>query len=114
MQNSETMSKTLLPVTVPETEIAVATRLGTHSDADASAVSLHGDTTMMERFAARAIGTTTTGRTDAAEGQTTTSGAPGVAKCLLSALIELRKQNRKWILQQTRSTLDYTTFITSQ
>ncbi|UKZ58678.1 uncharacterized protein TrAtP1_000008 [Trichoderma atroviride] len=61
--------------------------------AHASAVSLHSDTMMMEGFAARAIGSTTTVRTDAAEGKTGISTVKGAAKRFLSILAELRKQN---------------------
>ncbi|KAK1245609.1 hypothetical protein MKX08_005238 [Trichoderma sp. CBMAI-0020] len=83
-----------------DTQIAVASHHGTKGSADASATSRHSFTTRMERFAVREIGSTTTTRTDAAEGETTISGVEGATKRLLSMLTDLRKQNGRWILQE--------------
>lgn len=109
MQNLETTSLlvTLKPKTLPlviEPQIAVATRLGTQGAADASVISVDGFTTTMEGFAVGETGTTTTVRSDAAEGQIGISSVKGaVVERILSILAELRKRSWKMDITQTES-----------
>lgn len=109
MQNLETTSRlvTLKPKTLPpviEAQIAVATRLGTQGAADASVISVIGSTTTMEGFAVGETGTTTTVRSDAAEGQIGISVVKGaVVERILSILTELQKTSWKMDNSQTES-----------